>query len=356
MPLHIQDPADPGLPTLHEQLLAAAYGAIRGAAVFSYATRDGVKLLLQDDAIAPLLQSGNFELIVGVDDVTDTRALNALEEVRRRFPALRLSAFVHELPDATFHPKFSWFGRRGSGTLIVGSGNLTGRGLRRNWEAFTTTSLDRDQLRQLRLHWEGWRESHSDMLLPLDDPRVLERARRNAARVRRPRAAEEEPQPPAGPLHEVPALIAEIPRGQARWNQANFDRATFTGFFGAQPGQLHRIVLQHVNPDGTLGELENRPAVSVASHNYRFELAPGRGLPYPDGGRPIGVFVRIAPRTFTYRLSMPGDPDYQCFSGLLDAQWNGPATRLRRVTTDTSSLIESCPDSPIWAALLNPED
>jgi len=355
MPLHLQAPTQPAATTLHEEILTAASRSDYGAAVFSYATRDGITLLLGDEAIAPLLASGQFELIVGVDDVTDTRAIEALEAIRREIPGLSVRAFFHQIPDATFHPKFCWFGGRRSGTLIVGSGNLTGRGLRRNWEAFTTTRLDIAALRQLRLQWERWKASHAQLLLPIDDPRVVDQARRNAIRPHRARPPADQVQPPV-PLPAYSVLVAEIPRAKTRWNQANFDLATFRGFFGAEPGQLHRIVLQHVNPDGSLAEIENRPAVSVASHNYRFELAPGRGLPYPDAGRPIGVFVRVGPRTFTYRLAMPNDPDYLCITQFLAERWNGPASRLRRISTDVVTLREACPDSPMWPPIVSPEE
>ena len=67
-------------------------------------------------------------------------------------------------------------------------------------------------------------------------------------------------------------LIAEFGKG-TRWKQVNFPMAIFTEFFGANIGDnTYHINLRHIENDSSIGEIENRQAVSVLSKNYRFEI------------------------------------------------------------------------------------
>lgn len=356
MPLHMQDPLDTAAQTLHERVLEAARGSSSGGAAFSYATRDGIQMLLGDPAFRRLLTRGSFRLVVGVDDITDTNALDTLETLQRLRRGFEVRAFYHQVPNTLFHPKFCWFATRTTGILIVGSGNLTARGLRKNWEAFNETRLGPVALRHVREQWASWQFSNSRFLLPINDPRVRAQAQMNAARPRQPRSRGAQGDATLNLGVNAAVLIAEIPRGGPRWSQGNFSLETFRQFFGAEPGHEHRVVLQHVNPDGSLGDIENRPAVSVASHNYRFELAAGTGVAYPAGGRPIGVFVRTGARDFTYRLAFPHDSDYLCFSGYLDDTWNGPPRQMRRVLAEFEVLQRACPATPLWQPGPEPDE
>jgi hypothetical protein len=218
----------------------------------------------------------------------------------------------------------------------------------------------------LEQQWADWRQFHVNRLKPVDDPAVVARAAQNVRifkKVRRAIIEEEIEQQEADgedePVIKIPTydvLLAEIPRGGDRWNQANFDLDTFRNFFGAEPGEFRRIVLQHVDATGELGAVENRQSVSVRSQNYRFELDAAAGLDYPANGRPVGVFVKIAARTFRYRLMMPNDPDYPMVKAILDVQWKGRADRMRRVVTTTDLVRQAWPDSPLWATALEVQD
>ena len=160
---------------------------------------------------------------------------------------------------------------------------------------------------------EDWFDRNQEFLCELDDQAVLERARRNEGERRRRHEEDEveavDSQTSGAPSGDI-VLLAEIPKGSTRWNQANFDLDNFKKFFQLQPGTLRRVVLLPVSPDGTVGDPEVRPSVDVKSQNYRIELGLASGLDYPENGRPIGLFLRIGPRRFRYRLLMPDDAAY----------------------------------------------
>lgn len=364
MRVYIQDPADPQAPLLHERILGVCEGAARGAGAFAFVTRDGVELLLRDEVFQSFATRGRFDLIVGVDEITNVRALDALEEACQALPGLQVRVFFHNLAGATFHPKMCWFRHRSRGFVVVGSGNLTLRGLRGNWEAFSVAALDRSLANNLEAQWARWVNLHTGWLRPLNDPAVRARAALNVPQRRRP------PAPEAGaegrveaagelavePGFSRPVLVAEIPRAANRWNQANFDLDTFRNFFGARAEAALRVVFQHVDASGALVTLERRPSVAVRSRNFRFELEAAAGLDYPTTGRPIAVFAQVAPRTFRYRLVMPGDGDYPLLSGFLDREAGRPPNRMRRVRTNSEVLQRVWPQSPLWRTPLEVQD
>ena len=305
------------------------------------------------------MRSGEFDLIVGIDDITNDKTLQALHTLSQEVNNLRVRVFHHNFSGATFHPKFCWFRHRRGGILVTGSGNLTARGLRGNWEAFTISTLSIAEINEIEQQWKDWVQSHLGWLKAPDDQAVIERAKLNKPKKRirpvvEPEAIEVEEDvsdvddiSSDTPQLSDPVLIAEIPRGGNRWNQANFDLETFRNFFDVQEGITQRILLQHVNNDGTLGNLESRPSVSVRSQNYRFELEAAAGLDYPDQGRPIGVFLRIATRSFRYKLLMPNDPGHSNMVTFLDDNWEGRADRLRRIVTNIETLQTYWADSPL---------
>jgi len=365
--LHIQDPANPNAPFLHEKILELCQGAMRGGGAFAFVSSDGVKLLLKDEVFKKFAGASKFELVVGIDAITNEKALKALNETSKELPKLDVKVFCHDRFPAIFHPKFCWFRHRTKSYLLTGSGNLTAKGLRGNWEGFGVGELGRDSANALEKQWGDWRQFHESRLKPVDDPAVVARAAQNVRQFRPARRTPEEIEVEAEDagrgqekdVQVIPTcdvLIAEIPRSGNRWKQANFRISTFRQFFGAEPGEFRRVVFQHVNADGELGALENRQSVSVKSQNYRFELDAAAGLAYPNNGRPVGVFIRIAPRTFLYRLMMPYDPDYGIVKAILDTQWTGRTDRMRCFSTNTDFLRQAWPNSPLWTTALEVQD
>ena len=243
-----------------------------------------------------------------------------------------------------FHPKMAWFRHEAEGSLVVGSGNLTGGGLWNNWEAFSVSILDDAATTTVQEQWTAWRNTNSSRLYKVLDPDVLERAAQNRTSARRKRAA---PEPGAkrvadarpGAVEAMPVLIAEIPKSGDRWKQANFHKEDYEDFFGAEVGTQRRMLFRSLQDDGSLAEVERHPSVEVASQNYRFELGAASGLLYPTDGRPTGVFLRLKPRTFLYSISMPGGQWHEELKNYLDSA--SVAGRLmRRVRSDSTAVKE----------------
>lgn len=313
MKLSIQDPAWSKSDYLLERIIEASNVASRGGAAFAFASLGGVNLLLGDAEFRRFLARSPFDLVIGVDAVTTLAALDLLSEFVNAHQKLSVRVFMSEAGHSLFHPKFCWF-HGPQGSALVGSGNLTAGGLRGNREAFAVLPLDKKSQIEVQDQWNSWTEFNAPQLYSTSNPAARQRAGKNKEgdlfihegqtlinedskgkiSVRKPQHV------------GTSVLIAEIPRSGNRWNQANFDLETFQNFFGATLGHTQRIILTHVDSDGTEGHEEIRPSVAVSSQNYRFELEAGAGLAYPNRKRPIGVFVRAATRTFRYRLLMPG--------------------------------------------------
>jgi hypothetical protein len=387
---HIQDPGNPNTDYLIEILLEQCQKATVGGASFAWATARGINLLLENPQFSHFLHEFSFDLILGVDAVTDEAALQVLCRLQTEFPKFTVSVFLNGYAGSMFHPKVCWFGRTNGGALVTGSGNLTEGGLSKNWEAFTVTDLAKSELTSVQAQWSAWRHSYGADLVGPGDASAIACAKRNkhvaaatesalaatplavkAASAKKalanklpgnkpvgvvvpviqsvPGALSVVPSSETAPAHQpLDVLIAEIPRGSSRWNQANFDLENYEGYFGAKVGTTRMMFFRHVDAGGALAATEIRPSVAVKSSNWRFELAAAAGLKYPTNGRPIAVFVKQASRNFLYRLLMPGDPAHSMIETLLDSNWHGPAGRIKRVKFSRSELEQAWPDSPLW--------
>ncbi|WP_157378820.1 phospholipase D family protein [Burkholderia ubonensis] len=378
MSLQIQDPTDPEGNYLIDALIDACDGARAGGGAFAFLSSGGVRLFLKDTSFKEFMEYGHFDLIIGVDAITDSAAIEELAMVQENHPMLGARILIPSHPRSIFHPKFAWFDRGDGGVLLTGSGNLTAGGLRWNVEAYSVQELDGQQMAELRAQWDAFLHRTADSQFAPGAPEVLEQLQKNDRRrkiLRRAgiellgNAEEEEAfeaptiehdeaeaaEPQAQPTDEVPpvenstsVLVAEIPNGGTRWEQANFSKAIFIDFFGASMTARRRIYLFHVREDGALGEQEVRPAVAVKSRNYRFELHAAKGLAYPVEERPIGLFAKIATKSFLYMLLMPGSMGYQQMTHLLDTQEATRPDRMRRFVFDASEVKEAWPDAPIW--------
>ena len=344
--LRFQDPASEAANFL-ELLLESSGDSDRGAGIFSFASVHGVSLLLADAAFEAFLRRSQFELVVGVDAVTVPAVLHRLRDAQDQYGGLRARAFFHRRAGTLFHPKVCWFARGAAGRVFVGSGNLTRGGLLNNWEAVGDADIRGLELRRFEACWTSWFDRNHDSLYELDDQDVLKRAKRNEGERRR-RHEEDEVEAidskPGGAPSGAIVLLAEIPRGSDRWNQANFNLENFQTFFQLQPGVPRRVVLLPVSSDGTVGNPEVRPSVDVKSHNFRIELGLAAGLNYPNNGRPIGIFLRIGTRRFRYRLLMPADAAYGDVKDFLTARWAGPVNRMKRIRIGQEELRQVLPD------------
>ena len=322
--------------------------ATRGGAAFAFASVDGIKLLFGRRALARFSERHPFEVVVGIDKITNVAALHAFEELANQRRHLSVQVFLHNRPGAVFHPKLCWFRTGVGGYLITGSGNLTPGGLRDNWEAFTVTSLTSGTATAVETHWTDWKTRNRHRLRALDDREVLVGAGKNLWIAEGGAASGAGSNRSSDGLNPGDAvLIAEIPRSGNRWNQANFDLDTFQNFFNVKLGRQRRVSFYQVGSDGTLAEAEVRPAVAVRSNNYRFQFSAGRGTPYPERGRPIGVFIRANTGTYRYQLLMPGDPDHAAVLNLLQQNYFGPPRQMRRVIVTLATLRSAWPNSPL---------
>lgn len=336
---------------LLEHLLLESIGASRGGGIFAWANVNGVKTLLEDEVFDEFLDRGLFRLIIGTDSITDVATVDRLTALSLKRRYLEVRAFLSPT-GSLFHPKMAWFEHDDHLSLIVGSGNLTMGGLRSNWEAFVLLKLVGKERMEALAEIDRFLMSHDEHLLSVTDPRVREQASKNIGNERSLRSAPIAASKEAIAQAVDDVLIAEIPRSDNRWKQANFDRHNYEDFFGARAGSQRRILLHHVDHQGVLGDVESRPGVKVASHNFRFELGAASGIPYPTSGRPIGVFLRLATGEFVYSLLLPDNPGYHAIDAVLASRWTGRADQMRRVRLTGDELHSAWPDAPLWRATL----
>jgi hypothetical protein len=348
--LHLQDPGAPS-GYLLEAMLDAAKGADRGGGIFAFATADGIRASLHDKAFGRLLKRGTFDLVVGVDSITNVLAVEELARSVSQYAGLSGRVLVHA-ESVLFHPKVSWFGKGSNLTLIVGSGNLTVRGLRENWEAFTVIALRATAAGAAERQLADWLARHAALLLAPDDPRVLKEAARNSGQEASLRHARRRATTATGdtPPSNAQVLVAEAPKSGGRPSQVNFHKVHYEGFFRAKAGSGRHTTLRNVARDGTIGEAEVRPSSTRKSRNFSLELA-GFANTKPPGKLPaIGVYVRLPQGTFLYMRVAPGEPGYADLDGFLTDNWTGPAKQKRQVEAGLSDVRKAWPKSPLWIA------
>ena len=233
--------------------------------------------------------------------------------------------------------------------LVVGSGNLTPRGLRDNYEAFALITGRRKALKLLTTELQAFLNSHRSSIREIDRDALARASKNTFARA----VAIIEP-PPDSPPRRVRrpvggsrALVAELPRGGARWQQANFDYETARDFFEVEPHNDSleaELLLNEVAPTGVPVSQETRRFTFTQSRNLRLQLGAHRGQTYPAHGRPIAVFHRVKPRHFTYQVLLPGDAGFRPASAVLSSQ---SASGIRRVITTVMALRKAWPACPL---------
>lgn len=373
MLLNIQDLSYSDNYTVYDAINNSSENAIHGGAVFAFASESGIELLFQLENIKSILNLGSFLLVVGIDDITNERAINKLLSLMEEYPNLVVKAYYKNGNRGIFHPKFLWFEKEGNiGNLLVGSGNLTLRGFKENVEAFTLNQLNTEETLSVKEKFFSWIDESSVYLKELNDESVIERVRENKIQVvRRPQTrvteevVTEEDTTDIQPEEIVvnidyeqdewsfdlnnQVLVAEIPKSGSRWKQVNFSKTVFENFFGAEAHGMNQevILLRNVNNEGNLQDIETRPAVSVASDNYRFELNAASGIPYPNEGAPIGIFIKVTPGAFIYVLVFPTENIYSDILDFLDAnaviRRTGEKKRVISTCNEIEAIISTLP-------------
>lgn len=370
----IQDPTDANTTYLIEEILNQLQNANGCRAMFAFASSGGVDELFNDPIVKTYLESWPLRIVLGLDAITNRQTLERMTDLQEEHNKLNVEVFRNPY-NTLFHPKICHFEGHDNGqVVIVGSGNLTPGGLKQNFEAYSVLYAAANE--QIDLSpWSDFLNRHCANIRAIDDE-ALERAAQNVFRGagggRRggplPTPAPVPPVlPPAiappfpleraidarlpGDVEAVPdqVLIAEIPGGGGRWNQAHFNKDIITIFFEVQPETTQRVYLTPVEANGARGPQEMRLCVYSRSSNknLKIELGLGRGLGYPAGERrPLGVFRRVQARVFEYMLLMPGDDGYDATHRLmlsLDSIGKG----LHRSLTNTRQLADVWPNSPL---------
>lgn len=415
MTLMIQDPAFSNSMKLGEALIDASKIGIEGAGAFAFVEENGINLFLEDPAFIAYLSKYKFQLIIGTDSITDPKAVKKLRDYCQKHKNLNVYAYIHDSRKYLFHPKICWFKTKNGGISIIGSGNLTERGLFHNIEMYSVNDLTNQELLDVESRWNDWIDESisSNYLFDIDDPIVdhavnLSATRGGKALVTRTNNSTQLPkvltdlyshQPKITSIrkskkvsankssqvpkksskiisqqvpHALPVkinqiqnpvwqindsdriLVAEVPKSGTRWKQVNFDKDSFQNFFGAVPNGMagtYLILLKEVDNQGNLASTESRPSVSVASHNFRFEVNAATGLPYPNGDkRPLLIFTEVSTRSFLYELIMPGDSRYTEVAKFV-SNWkktNNQNKAVTRIITDVKDLKPYTPKLGLW--------
>lgn len=303
-----------------------------------------------------------LKIILGIDQKGTSK--EALEEVL----SWGVESKIYHTDAATiFHPKVYLFENRDIFTLIVGSSNLTTRGLVQNVECSLLIKDTRDGNSVHGAFYDYWKDLldgtennlypltedlinnlYTDNIISAEEVRAiryddgtdkgnnLENRKtvfkktpiqklpngfkpKRLAKVIKVRQSQDPKTKECNTIREEKTLpigedilVAEI-GGGPRWKQVNFPVTIFQNFFGAERGNnKYTIKLQNIAKDGTLGDMETRQAVTVASNNFRFEIhCAETSMQYPGNtSRPIGLFVKLNSSTFMYQVLMPTDEPY----------------------------------------------
>lgn len=316
------------------------------------------------------------KVILGIDQRGTSK--EALEEVLKWGVEAKI---YHTQSVNIFHPKIYLFENTDIFTLIVGSNNLTTMGLVKNIECsllikdtkgehtvhndfyvYWKSILDGVDVNLKPITQELIDELYAEKLIPTESERTEKydngrdrtpstptsrRISFNGAKIQRnpegfvPKRRQvktkritktknvSNPNQPIITFSEESllvngeeVLIAEI-GGGPRWKQVNFPVDIFENFFGAERGNnSYNIELMNIAQDGSLGDIETRQAVSVKSHNYRFEIhcAETEGAYPGNNKRPIGLFVKIDNDQFLYQVLLHDHPAYKKIKKYLYAE------------------------------------
>lgn len=167
-------------------------------------SEEGLKLI--EDALVSFLKKGRCRILFGIDLGTTPDAIARLIELRDAHPDALEVRYFRSKDTSEFHAKFAVFrGSRGRATAIIGSANLSGKGLEVNVEASVFVD-DRSTVKSLagffEAHFEGYQAEAVDRKwLAGYRATWIERRRANDATEKaRRKASEIAPVPPKKPI------------------------------------------------------------------------------------------------------------------------------------------------------------
>ncbi|MBN7774340.1 phospholipase D family protein [Clostridium aminobutyricum] len=377
---YIQDPRIESSFLLNEALLDACRYALYGAGTYAFVSADGIQLLMKNSAFEEFMNEGHYFLLMGTDEITNTKSLKKAEQFCSFYPNLTVRAFVHHTSGSTFHPKFSWFKYEQGGVLVLGSGNLTAKGLRRNTEAFVVQPLDEAEILIIEQKWNEWIESSQHCIKELDDPEVVRKAEQNTKNMFE-KIMQVQPYPPTQSIDkgkisgdwvisgkagrntitedeedawysagESNVLIAEIPipheRKRNRLISFNMEPTLAKNFFDRELDSEYPVVLRQVTEKGDLKEVETAVVRLNSGGKYQIELGGTYVRKFYEENRMIGVFVKLSVRTFLYMMVTPDSPYYQALKEELN-NYRWDMNHLVHYETDAGTLQSMVRSLPV---------
>ncbi|RUT39400.1 hypothetical protein EJP82_26230 [Paenibacillus anaericanus] len=269
--------------------------------------------------------ANELKWIIGIDSITTADALRTLKEIDDIHENVYIRAF--ESTSGLFHPKMFLFKRAdGTGTVLVGSNNLTSGGLKIN----TEISVRLDGLSSLEVSnwetvWDSTNNKQSSIKIITDELLVkiqeIRKKERSARRITRNQGntisvIEDNDIDHVDPLiNNRTILIRQVPKAGDRVHQVHFTLDIARIYFHfVNTTDTRQIRLQQLQPNSVPRPIEQRRLVlSPRNMNAKIEVGGARVLlnNYPTNGqRPILVFEEINPDFFRYMLLLPGDDGF----------------------------------------------
>lgn len=316
---------------------------------FAFVTARGVNLLFEQDAVKANLKQAKTHLIVGMDAITDTKAIERLSALCSNYKNLSVQVFLPR-SGGIFHPKFSWVKKGKAGVVITGSGNLTNGGLKNNVEAFSVTQVNQQTIKSIEDSWKKFLADNPDSLFTLDSGEVKEAAQQNA-KLRKSIRKLRKKIGKKIPVDVIPksggaVFIEELTKGRG-------GKQRDVGTWAAQHyfGKDKKLFLTHLNEQGQQADEETRKVSFKGSSNFAIDLAASKGLDPIDGHMPIAVFIRTLPHTFFYHIITVKSTHYNIVSNYLNnevgAVTKGHAKRLEKELS-IQELKKIWPTAPFW--------
>lgn len=348
---------DPGLKASHN-LLCELRQHLKDADVircaFAFATAKGISLLFDDPDVRSNLAKADTELIVGMDAITDARAIKRLSILCEEFKKISAKAFLP--PDSgIFHPKISWVKKGNEGAAITGSGNLTTGGLGNNFEAFSTVHLDTKSIIDVETNWLDFIQRNKANLFSLDSDEVKNAAEQNGKirkavrRVKRKIGKKETSNPP--PDKEQVIFIEELTNGRPNKHGDRMQRDIGTWASDNYFEKGEYVSLTYVDSSGKRIADKPRKITKKSSKNYAIDLLQIDGMAKVDDQLPIAIFVKIAPKEYWYHILPVNSIDYEIVYKHLEKEVPNPgkgnARRPKKLLTP-AELLEIWPSAPFW--------
>lgn len=314
----------------HIKELLSDQTVISSKALIAFTTLNGLLSIgaAPGGELSSYISRGTNELkwIIGIDSVTTADALKTLNELDNTHENVYVRAFESTL--GLFHPKVFIFKKvDGTGTVLVGSNNLTSGGLKNNTEvSVRLDDLNANEITYWEQVWDETNNKQSNIKIITDDMLdTIKESRKKERNVRRRTNRNSGDQ-----ILEIEnigtdqiisnttnnnILIRQVPKAGDRVHQVHFTLDIARDYFRfVNTAAARGIRLQQVQPNLTPGPIENRRLVlSPRNRNAKVEVGGARVLltHYPTNGqRPILIFEELEIDFFRYLLLLPGDDGF----------------------------------------------